>query len=136
MKVLVILNHTLTEEQVKELNEMGYNEIIYLPNKLKKEFSTLTPDSIMPTLRKIYNHILIEKPDAVIVQGHNTIVAYLWYLCSVRGIKLMYAYSKRVVEEIEKEDGTVEKKVVFKHEGFYDYYSPTVVEGYVNLNNS
>jgi len=30
----------------------------------------------------------------------------------------LYAFTKRVVEEIKKEDGSVEKKAVFRHEGF------------------
>jgi hypothetical protein len=30
----------------------------------------------------------------------------------------LFAFTKRVVEEIKKEDGSVEKKAVFKHEGF------------------
>ena len=136
MKALVILNHQLTEEQVKELKEKGYQEIVYLPDELKKEFAGLTPESILPTLREIHNFILRENPDAIIIQGHNTIVAYLWYICSTRGIKVLYAYSKRIVEEQKKDDGTVEKKVVFRHEGFHEYHSPIVVEGYLNLSLS
>jgi len=30
----------------------------------------------------------------------------------------LYAFTKRIVEEIKKSDGTVEKKAIFKHEGF------------------
>jgi len=30
----------------------------------------------------------------------------------------LYAFTKRIVEETKKADGTIEKKVIFKHEGF------------------
>ena len=34
------------------------------------------------------------------------------------GIVPLYAYSERIVEEVVKEDGTTEKKSIFKHLGF------------------
>lgn len=37
-----------------------------------------------------------------------------------RGITPLYAFSKRASVDVMKEDGTVEKKVIFKHQGFIE----------------
>jgi hypothetical protein len=37
-----------------------------------------------------------------------------------RAIKPVYAFSKRVVEEVQRPDGSVEKKQIFRHAGFVE----------------
>lgn len=37
-----------------------------------------------------------------------------------RGITPLYAFSKRASHDVMKEDGTVEKKVIFRHQGFIE----------------
>jgi hypothetical protein len=40
-------------------------------------------------------------------------------LCEI-GLRVVYAFSKRVCEETPKPDGTVEKREIFKHAGFIE----------------
>ena len=54
---------------------------------------------------------------AFMIGGAPYLMSALEEELSYFGIPL-YAFTKRVVEEVVKEDGSVEKKAVFKHEGF------------------
>ena len=142
-KVFIVMNHKLTDEQIRELKEKyGVEEIVYMPEELAKKFGQVTPDTVSSTAREIVNWIDAEK-DAygdtyVVVQGHNALVMQIVLLLSTRWIKCLYAYSERVSLEEKLDDGTVTKKSCFKHRGFYEYHLPanTAVLRYVPLAES
>ena len=45
-------------------------------------------------------------------------MSYLENYLRRKGLKPLYAFSRRIVEEQQQADGTVKKVAVFKHEGF------------------
>jgi len=57
---------------------------------------------------------------AVMIGGAPWLMAPLEANLKLNGIKVLYAYSERVSEEIENEDGSVSKRNIFKHLGFYE----------------
>ena len=65
--------------------------------------------------------IELMKPEAVFVSGEFTFTFMLVDKLLSDGMKVMAACSRRVTEEIKKEDGSNEKKSVFKFERFREY---------------
>ncbi len=57
---------------------------------------------------------------AVMIGGAPWLMAPLEANLKLNGIKVLYAYSERVSEEVVNEDGSVSKRNVFKHLGFYE----------------
>jgi len=119
-KILILMNHKLTDEQEKELKDQGY-EIHYLPRKLQEKFSNVDPSNVVCAAKEIADYVLNNDFDAVVLQGHNVLCAYLWYLLMKNNVRILYAHSKREVQEIPQEDGSVKKVSIFKHEGFHEY---------------
>lgn len=62
-----------------------------------------------------------QKPDAVFVAGEFTFTFMLVDKLLSDGVKVIASCSRRVTEEIKKEDGTNEKKSVFRFERFREY---------------
>jgi len=56
----------------------------------------------------------------VMIGGAPYLMAPLEEELKKAGLKPLYAFSKRTVEEVLRPDGTVEKKAVFKHVGFIE----------------
>ena len=127
-KILNVQNHSLTVEQVNELANKGF-EVIELPEHLKKEWGNLTPDNYLDVVVEIW--LLEHNNEPImnyIVSGFSPAVAEMVCMSQDRDIypigeepHLYYAYSQRESVEVEQEDGTVIKKSVFKHKGFYRY---------------
>jgi hypothetical protein len=132
-KALVVLNHSLTEEQVSDLN---YNwlvgEIVYLPDSLKQIWSEISPEagltelceSIKPIIEWIEN--TSGRTDVVVIQGEATAVYQVVRAVQRRypqtGMKCLAATTARIVEEIPLADGSISKKSTFKHVRFRPYF--------------
>lgn len=115
MKILNLSNHTLTHEQIKELIEMGYIEIIELDAEDKKAWGQLVPD----TYREVCNNILDKyKADAIHLAGFAPATVYVALKATV---PCFYAYSPRVCVETPMPNETINKNYIFKHEGFFEY---------------
>lgn len=56
--------------------------------------------------------------ERVMIGGAPFLMGALESMLAMGDITAHYAFSQRVVEEVAKEDGTVEKKAIFKHMGF------------------
>lgn len=127
-KILNVQNHSLTVEQVKELNNKGF-EVIELPEDLKKEWGNLIPGNYINVVAEIW--LLKHNNEPImnyIVSGFSPAVATMVCMSNDRDIypvgeepHLYYAYSQRESVEEVQEDGAVIKKSVFKHKGFYRY---------------
>ena len=61
-----------------------------------------------------------EENYAVMLGGAPWLMAPLESNLKLNGIKVLYAYSERVSEEVVNKDGSVSKRNVFKHLGFYE----------------
>lgn len=115
MKILNLSNHTLTEEQVKELREKEYTEIIELDAEDKIAWGQLVPD----TYKKVCDNILAKyKADAIHLAGFPAAIVYVALKTS---LPCLYAYSPRICVETPMPDKTINKNYVFKHMGFYRY---------------
>lgn len=115
MKILNLSNHTLTEEQVKELREKEYTEIIELDAEDKKAWGQLVPD----TYKEVCDNILAKyKADAIHLAGFPAATVYVALKTS---LPCLYAYSPRICVETPMPDKTINKNYVFKHMGFYRY---------------
>lgn len=116
MKLLNLSNHKLTETQLKEISEMRC-EVVELDQEDKQKWGQLTPDNY----RKICDEILIKyNVEAYHLAGFPAAVVYVSNIME----NCFYAYSERNSIEVQNPDGTVEKKVVFEHKGFYRYPNP------------
>lgn len=115
MKILNLSNHNLTTEQIIELNQQGYNEIIELDAEDKKAWGQLVPD----TYKRVCDNILNKyKVDALHLAGFPAATVYVALKATV---PCLYAYSPRVCVETPMPDGTINKNYVFKHSGFHRY---------------
>lgn len=120
---LVILNHKLSEEQIKDLQtNYGITQIDYLPEELKYLWSNINPSAFKEELHNNIEPItdLILDYDYVIVQGEMTATYRVVRCCKYDDIIALAACSKR--ESIEKviNNKTV-KSTVFKHIQFREY---------------
>ena len=118
-KMLNVSNHTLGLNQLKELEEKGY-VVMELSEDLKKQWSQLTPTNYPEVCNAVIQFAEDNQCEAMHLAGFPAAVTLICVDCHP-DYPLYYAYSERESIEVEKEDGTVEKKNVFKHKGFYRY---------------
>lgn len=113
-KLLNLSNHILTEDQLNELEQMGY-KTIELQQEDKQMWGQLNPQDY----KAVCNQILDKyKANAYHLAGFPAAVVYI---TKVTTKPCYYAYSIRQSTETVQEDGTVVKKNIFKHQGFYLY---------------
>jgi len=127
ISILVIFNHgSLSKEQVQYLynvkNIIEAN-ILYLSDDLKKDWSSIDtlPDTVNTT--KIEDFIIAKtvQGDYVLVQGEFGAVFKLVNFCFKMNRIPIYATSKRISQDFVKDDGSVEKRAVFKFVRFREY---------------
>lgn len=130
MKLYNISNHVLTSEQVEDsMKRLAVQEIIELPEDIKKEFGNVTPDKINDIAKKIIDFVTKDnRNEEVIVHlaGQPALVVLLVNCFASINIKTIYSFSERKSVETINGDGTVVKTNVFKHQGWYEY--PTVFD--------
>ena len=97
----------------------GYGKVMEIP------FPQIDPAWDSGTIRRLASEyagrIERQKPDAVFVAGEFIFTFMLVDKLLSDGVKVIASCSRRVTEEIKKEDGTNEKKSVFRFEGFREY---------------
>lgn len=124
-KVLPILSHTLTENQILDLeNNHGINEIVNLPNNLKEKWANIEPegeldDNLADDIIQFIEDNTCEQ-DYILIQGEFGMTFYLVNSCFNLNRIPIYATSKRSVKE-EKEGNKIITKRVFEHVGFRKY---------------
>jgi len=118
MKILNLTQHKPTEEQIKA----GVIE----PSEIKSVIQTLLTFDAIPSKEEIEERAFrlakiaySEGIEKVMIGGAPYLMSSLEKYLKHLGMKPLYAFSKRVVEEINTENG-VEKKVIFKHLGFVE----------------
>ena len=118
-KLLNCSNHVLGLNQLAELQEKGYI-VVELPEELKKAWSQLKPDNYPQVCNDIIQYAEDNQCEAMHLAGFPAAVSLIC-LDTNKDYPLFYAYSERESIEIEKEDGSIEKKNIFKHKGFFRY---------------
>ena len=118
LKLLNVSNHVMGLEQIKELEEKGY-VIVELPEDLKSRWAQMNPE----TYGRVCNDIIewAEENDINAMHLAGFPAAVVLMCADIDRIPLYYAYSERVSVESVKENGSVEKRNIFKHKGFYRY---------------
>ena len=118
MKILNLTQHKPTIEQIK----LG----IVDPVERKSEIQALLTFDEIPSKNEMEDRairlakICVEEGfDKAMIGGAPYFMSTLEKVLKENGIQPLYAFSKRIVEEIETKNG-VEKKVIFKHLGFVE----------------
>lgn len=121
---LNISNHksaSWSKEQLAAARELG-GEVIDI------QFPTVDPaanekDIAMQAIDLI-NYIYVDlalEPAVAMIQGEMTLTFALVGILRENGVKVVAACSDRCVTEVAKEDGTTEKKAIFKFVQFREY---------------
>ena len=125
-KLFLLFSHSLTHEQLKDATEvLRVEKIIYLPEDLQKIWSNIDPIGELGTepLEKIASWLKEHgnEGDFVLIQGEFGATFYLADFCFSSDFIPIYATSKRIYEEKINDNGTIERKHVFKHVNFRKY---------------
>ncbi len=126
MRMLLLLNHVLTESQIKDA-EKSWNvrEFIYPDENIKKTWMKINPDGdeISSQLRKVVDWLdtASESGDLVLVQGEYGAAFYIVDYCFKTGRLPLYATSERKYVEQVLKDGSIERKHIFRHVIFRRY---------------
>lgn len=121
---LNISNHgsaSWSKEQLAAARELG-GEVIDI------QFPTVDPaanekDIAMQAI-DLVNYIYVDlalEPAVAMIQGEMTLTYALVGILRENGVKVVAACSDRCVTEVAKEDGTTEKKAIFKFVQFREY---------------
>ena len=125
--ILVIFNHgTLSKDQIDYLkfeNRIEKENILYLDDKNKTIWGNIDTESSVINLDKLEEFILDKTKidDYILIQGEFGAVFKLVDFCFRIGRIPVYATSKRESQDFEKEDGSIEKRSVFKFVRFREY---------------
>ena len=125
-RVLVLLNHPLSEEQKADLQK-GYDvsSIATLDNEFKGLFSQVPADAGKEEINSIAKKFieLAEKEQAqiLVVQGEPTLTFAVVKMASEKGLTCLAATTKRESKEITLPDGGVKKVNIFRHIRFREY---------------
>lgn len=120
-KMLNLSNHVLTQEQVKEIYDMGY-EIVELTPEDKKIWGQLNPDNYSDAVFRIMeDEDTRYQVEAYHIAGFPPAVVIAACTANGLGLPSYYAYSERQSVEEKQSDGSIKKTNVFKHKGFFLY---------------
>jgi len=125
-KLITIMNHPLSLEQKNYLRDnFNIENYLFLPEKLQNYLKNIPADRDLDLeiLKEITFFIKsnLQRDDYIIIQGEFGITFYLVDFSLDSGFTPIYATSSRVYEEKINEDGTVERKHIFKFIKFRKY---------------
>ena len=129
MKILIALQHQLTEEQLTELNTLGTQvEIEYLKDVNAELFSNVanSPDNVrdlaiaaqeMENLSRGYDKVLLPIGSPAFMFCFSSVVA-----TRQPKTRFLFSHSERQSIEAPGPGGVVEKKMIFKHVKFIEIH--------------
>lgn len=112
-KILILMNHDPTEEQLQDLRRMGFTEWeLIKPGELDPEWDSLD-------IYDFFNGLIKGKKfNAIWCQGDYRLFAQTFLHCLAKRIPLYVSTTRRVVEEKRNPDGSITKVSIFKHVKF------------------
>lgn len=125
-KAFCLLNHNLTENQVRELKEVfGVEEVEYPPEAVQKAWSGVPLENrvlkeFLEPIRDWLNGRGAEAGDCIIIQGEFGYTFALVDYCLQRGMIPLHAVTRRVAQE-SREGETVRRSYIFEHLCFRPY---------------
>jgi len=117
-KIIAILNHQPTPEQVQELKDWGY-ECIHIPHPPVDPY--LTIDEVLIQAANFWDKEIPAKTplyDAIWCQGDFRFFWCISELCKRHGLPLFVATTERKAVEKTMPDGSIRKVSTFKHVRF------------------
>lgn len=118
-KLLNVSNHVLGLNQIAELQEKGF-VVVELPDNLKSVWAQLTPENYLSVCNDVVTFAEENGIEGFHIAGFPAAVTALCIDLKPT-VPVYYAYSERVSVEEPQPDGSVVKKNIFKHKGFYQY---------------
>lgn len=120
MKLLKLLNHDLTQDQLNELkNDFNVDEILTISPDNAKKFAQVTLDNYNDVIASINAEIKQVKPDIMFIQGQAGVVHNV--VNNNPDVVCLFAFTQRISADTTNADGTVTKTNVFKHQKFMKY---------------
>jgi hypothetical protein len=118
MKILNLTQHPAAPEQIAAgvVEPRSKEEV---QNLLTFE-SLPTRDEILTRAEKLADIAAASGYTAAMIGGAPYFMSALERALVAKGVRPLYAFSRRVVVETVRPDGAVEKKGVFKHAGFVE----------------
>jgi len=125
-RCFVVLNHTITEKQQKDLREkLGVEKIIFPSENLKKELKEIDPKIWICTeiLEKLKSEILssLKEGDYLWVQTEYGLTCYLVQFAFKNGFKPIYSTTKRIFKEYKLDEERIQREYLFGHVSFMPY---------------
>lgn len=115
---LNISNHNLTPDQLVELSRLGF-DVKELPADLKARWAQCDPSTYRELVKDIAQYMEDNGISAAHLAGYALAVVAM--VMSHPEMDFYAAHSVRESVEETLPDGSVVKKNVFKHQGFYQY---------------
>ena len=127
-KLFVLTNHTVTAKQrANAVESLNVDTLVDLPPTLKQEWGTVPPelDSVCGYAAPFLDWLAanVADGDVVWVQGEWGITVSVLDWCRARGVRCVYATTKREATEVHSAAG-VQMTHVFVHVRFRDYPVP------------
>ncbi|MDE4542897.1 MULTISPECIES: CRISPR-associated protein Csx20 [unclassified Thermoanaerobacterium] len=125
-KIFLVFSHQLTKGQMEDAySTFGVDEFIYLPDDLKKVWTSIPPEeeSIRLYVDRIAEWIKqnSKKGDYVLIQGDFGATFLLVDFCFESGLIPVYSTTARDADERAFNDGTVKVQRIFRHVRFRKY---------------
>lgn len=124
MKMIIIFNHSLNEEQrVAAQSQFGVTEFIELTPELKPVWGQVPaePESISNHIEPVVKWALDQEPEVALVQGDFGATYEVVTRLKEKGVMVVYATTKRESVETTNPQGEVVKTSVFKHVRFREF---------------
>lgn len=117
--MFLLFNHALTDDQIADAREsLGIDEFVELPKELIEAWGNVPPE-----LEDLSEYIMqfieflesAKEGEYVLLSGDFGACHRLALWAKDRGLKPVYATTKREAVEVSLPNGGIEKKSVFKH---------------------
>jgi len=125
-KFLILFNHALKDEQeLDAVDLLGVDEFCFPPVEISILWQAVPPEraELRPLLEPVFNWVDTEgdSGDYLLVQGDFGATWLVVEHARARGLKPVYATTRRITSEREKEDGSLEIVHWFQHVRFREY---------------
>lgn len=127
-----ITNHAITDDQRADaIALLGIGDVVDMPPDIARCWGTVPPelDSVCGYVQPVIDWLNSQSPkkgDVVWVQGEWGAVLTVVLWCHARGLRCVYATTKREATEVHGENG-VQMTHVFRHVRFRDFPSVSSV---------
>ena len=125
-KIFILISHKLTDEQLISINnDLHIEEVVYMPDELKKIWSNIPPtaESIKSTIAPIHDWLSknANKGDYAIIQGDMGVTYITINFAFSLDLIPCYTTTERITISEKDEKGTVNLIKKFKHVRFRLY---------------